>query len=130
MRCTASCERAWLSTPCHVTVCMECVLVVGQSAWNVCLTWGVGLGCRRLYDTVFAEVPRFNLLSLDMPDRFEAAIVDKVIKEQEKKTLEFVQVSSVTFEEINLEQANADVDIAILQANVRGLHPMHALLCV
>jgi len=53
-----------------------------------------------------------------MPDRFETAIVDKVIKEQEKKTLEFTQISAVISEEIALEQAKADKDIAILNAQV------------
>lgn len=71
----------------------------------------------RLRETVMVTVPRFNLLSLDMPDRFETAIVDKVIKEQEKKTLEFQQVSGVIVEETKLEQAKANKAITILQAN-------------
>lgn len=70
----------------------------------------------RLLETVFVTVPRFNLLSLDMPDRFETAIVDKVIKEQEKKTLEFKKQSAVIAEEINLEIAKANKDIKILRA--------------
>lgn len=71
----------------------------------------------RLRETVYVAVPRFNLLSLDMPDTFETAIVDKVIKEQDKKTLEFKQVSGVITEETKLEQAKASKAIIILQAN-------------
>ena len=70
----------------------------------------------RLASSVYVTVPRFNLLSLDMPDRFEVAIVDKVVKEQEKITLEFEKESAVTKEEINLENAKADKDILILRA--------------
>lgn len=79
----------------------------------------VALVRRRLASSVYVTVPRFNLLSLDMPDRFEVAIVDKVVKEQEKITLEFEKESAVTKEEINLENAKADKDILILRAEVR-----------
>lgn len=65
------------------------------------------------------EVPRFNLLSLDMPDQFEQAVIAKVIVEQNVKTLQFKKTSAVTTEEINLENTKADKEITILRAQVR-----------
>jgi len=90
----------------------------------------VALVRRRLASSVYVTVPRFNLLSLDMPDRFEVAIVDKVVKEQEKITLEFEKESAVTKEEINLENAKADKDILILRAEVRPPLPVRLLRCL
>ena len=79
----------------------------------------LGVSRRRLLAEVHVSVPRFNLLSLDMPDQFEQAVIAKVIVEQDVKTLEFKKTSAVTAEETRLEQTKADKDITILRAQVR-----------
>lgn len=44
-----------------------------------------------LRDEVFCDVPRFNLLKISVPAKFDDAVIDKVIVEQEAATLGFLQ---------------------------------------
>lgn len=70
----------------------------------------------RLSEIMMVDVPRFNLLSIDTPTMFEQAIVDKVIKEQRKITLQFQQQSAIIEEEINVIQADATRQTTVLKA--------------
>lgn len=70
----------------------------------------------RLQETVFATVPRFNLLRLDMPDRFEEAVEAKVVAQQRKNILEFRQSTAVIREQIEVIQAEAARDISVIMA--------------
>eukprot|EP00753_Platysulcus_tardus_P017833 PLAT6569.1.p2 GENE.PLAT6569.1~~PLAT6569.1.p2 ORF type:complete len:450 (+),score=234.53 PLAT6569.1:34-1383(+) len=69
-----------------------------------------------LYKHMNVEVPLFNLLGIDLPDEFEDAVVDKIIQVQEKLILEYEQESSVTRQQINVINANAQNRINIILA--------------
>lgn len=73
---------------------------------------------RRLNTTVFADVPRFNLLGITVPTLFETAVIDKVVKAQEKNILDSEQQSAVIRQTISVLQAQADRDIRIITAQV------------
>lgn len=70
----------------------------------------------RLLDEAYVEVPRFNLLRLDMPDRFEKAVELKVIAQQEKNILEFKQLSEVINRNILVVEAEAQSKITVIRA--------------
>lgn len=69
-----------------------------------------------LKERVFVEVGRFNLLQVDMPDRFEVAVEEKVVAQQTKNILEFRQESAVIRQTIEVINSRADRDIAIIMA--------------
>ena len=70
----------------------------------------------RLRHEVFVDVTELNVLAIDVPDGFEEAVLDKVIREQEKKTLEVEQQSAVIQRGILVIRAEADRNITEINA--------------
>jgi regulator of protease activity HflC (stomatin/prohibitin superfamily) len=70
----------------------------------------------RLLDEVHVTVPRFNLLAITVPARFEEAVVDKVVTAQEKRTLEFERQSAIIRQNIRVIEAEAAKNIRIVTA--------------
>jgi regulator of protease activity HflC (stomatin/prohibitin superfamily) len=69
---------------------------------------------------VGVNVTAFNLLSVTVPTNFENAVVEKVVRGQEKSILEFVQLSQVKRAEINVIKGRANYNITLLLAEARA----------
>lgn len=71
----------------------------------------------RLAADAFASVVQFNLLSIDVPNNFDAAIINKVITGQDVLTLEQLRQSQVIRSQIDIVNATANANVTTLNAN-------------
>ena len=71
----------------------------------------------RIYLDGFANVTLFNLLDIDVPDAFDAAVATKVITGQDVITLEQLRQSQVIRSGISVINANAAANVTIINAN-------------
>lgn len=69
---------------------------------------------------IFMEVERFNLMSVDLPDKFEDAVTKKVVKAQLRETLVEEREPTVLRRKVGVLTANADRDITILRAEANA----------
>jgi regulator of protease activity HflC (stomatin/prohibitin superfamily) len=71
----------------------------------------------------FADVSVFNLLGIDVPQRFREAVENVVISQQERTTLEILRDAIVLRQSIRVVDANADKTITVARAtaNADGL---------
>lgn len=79
--------------------------------------------CRRIYAEGFANITLFNLLGIDVPNAFDAAVAQKVITGQDVITLEQLRQSQVIRTNIAVIDAFATGNITVInaEASAKGL---------
>ena len=78
---------------------------------------------RRVKDLVFATVPLLNILTIDVPDLFERAVIKKIMVAQEVHTLTMRKHTQKIRSNIGVVSADVARDIVIInaEAHVKGL---------
>lgn len=77
----------------------------------------------RLYTEAYVNVTLFNLLAIDVPNKFEAAVVNTLITAQDVNTLAVLRTSAVykTDMAVVAAQANANITLINAYAEATGL---------
>lgn len=78
---------------------------------------------KRLAAELFMDVPILNVMSIDVPDAFEAAVIDKVIKQQKKITLMKKRKTEELKSELRVITSYGNSNITVIQAsaNAKGM---------
>jgi regulator of protease activity HflC (stomatin/prohibitin superfamily) len=71
---------------------------------------------KRLIGQTYCAVPLFNLMSIDVPSLFEAAVNTKIITKQRERTLQYKRYTEVTRAKIGVLVANAHKNITLIKA--------------
>lgn len=74
----------------------------------------------RLYTETFVNVTLFNLLAIDVPDKFEAAVVNTLITAQDVNTLAVLRTSAVYKTDMAVVAAEATANITLINARAEA----------